>query len=125
MRICIDIDGTICELRKLNEHYKDLQPIVGSIQKIQQLKQQDHYIILYTARHMRTCQGNVGKVIALQAHILIEWLQKYGFVYDELIFGKPDADVYIDDKALEFKGNWNKTYDQLSNLNFKNNKKDL
>jgi capsule biosynthesis phosphatase len=121
MRICIDIDGTICHLRKFDENYKDLQPIENAAEKIQQLKLQGHYIILYTARHMRTCQGNVGKVIALQAHTLIEWLRRHGFAYDELIFGKPDADVYIDDKAMEFKSSWDNTYEKLLSLNLKNN----
>lgn len=121
MRICIDIDGTICHLRKPSEHYKDLQPIDGAAKKIQQLKLQGHYIIFHTARHMRTCQGNVGKVIALQAQTLIEWLRKHDFLYDELIFGKPDADIYIDDKAMEFKNSWGDTYEKLLSLDQKNN----
>lgn len=113
MRICIDIDGTICELRQPHQSYKDLKPIANAAEKIKQLKYQGHYIILYTARHMKTCEANIGKIIALQAHTLIEWLKKHDFEYDELLFGKPYADRYIDDKGIQFKGSWQDTYNEL------------
>lgn len=124
MRICIDIDGTICELRKPSQSYKDIKPIEEAAEKIRQLKAQGHYIILCTARHMKTCDGNVGKVIALQGYTLIKWLEQHSFEYDELLFGKPYADVYIDDKALEFGGSWSETYNKLNALNL-NNKENL
>ncbi len=119
MRICIDIDGTICELRQPNQSYQDVEPIVGAADKINFLKKQGHYIILHTARHMKTCNANLGQVIALQGHTLIEWLKKHNFEYDELLFGKPYADVYIDDKGMQFKGSWHDTYNELINLNIK------
>ena len=33
-------------------------------------------------------------------------LDKWGMKYDELLFGKPSFDIYIDDKNLNFKDNW-------------------
>ncbi len=113
MRICIDIDGTICELRKSDQNYSDLKPVEGAVDKISLLRKQGHYIILCTARHMKTCDSNVGKVIALQAQVLIEWLKNQGFLYDELWFGKPYADIYIDDKAHKFEGSWEKVYNKI------------
>lgn len=106
MRICIDIDGTICSLKQPGEIYKDLLPLKGAAQKIKSLRQQGCYIIFCTARHMKTCNSNVGMVIAREGAALIEWLKKHEFEYDELWFGKPYAHVYIDDKALQFKGSW-------------------
>ena len=106
MRICIDIDGTICEIKKPEEAYKDVKPIPGAALKIKQLKEEGAYIILCTARHMKTCNANVGQVLARQGETLLTWLKEHDFVYDELWLGKPYADIYIDDKALKFDGSW-------------------
>ncbi|MDP3269987.1 MAG: HAD hydrolase family protein [Legionella sp.] len=115
MRICIDIDGTICNIREPHEAYCDVRPLEGAAEKIKQFKDKGHYIILCTARHMKTCESNVGMVIARQGLTLLEWLKKHDFVYDEIWFGKPYAHVYIDDRALKFEGLWSDV--QESNLN--------
>ncbi len=115
MRICIDLDGVICKLRNSNEIYDNLEPITGSIDKIQNLKKEGHYIIIYTARRMKTHQGNVAKVISDIGKITLDWLDKYNIPYDEIIFGKPWADIYIDDNALRFK-NWDQIDDKGNRL---------
>lgn len=102
MRICIDLDGVICELRKPGQTYADLAPVPGAVEKLRALKQAGHYLIISTARHMKTCDGNVGKVIAKQGAATLEWLSRHGIEYDEIHFGKPHAQVYIDDNALRF-----------------------
>lgn len=105
MRICIDLDGVICQLRKENEVYKDLKPVDGAIEKITNLKNNGHYIILYTARRMKTHHANTAKVIADIGKITLDWLAKYNIPYDEIMFGKPWANIYIDDNAFRF-SNW-------------------
>ena len=59
MRICIDIDGTICSIRQPQENYSDVIPLEGAAARIRELKEKGHYIILCTARHMKTCDSNV------------------------------------------------------------------
>ena len=49
---------------------------------------------------MRTHGGNIGRVTADIGRITIDQLSEYGIPHDELIFGKPFADFYIDDKAI-------------------------
>lgn len=106
MRICFDIDGTVCELKSYIGSYKDVLPLPGIREFIEKRRQQGDVIILYTARHMKSCSGNVGRVIAKQGKNLLDWLESNGIYYDELYFGKPQADVYIDDNCLRFDGNW-------------------
>jgi capsule biosynthesis phosphatase len=106
MRLCIDIDGTICTLRQPHESYATVQPLPGAAERIRSLRAEGHYIILATSRHMATCQANVGQVMARQGKVLLDWLEYHGFEYDELWLGKPHADIYIDDKACRFTGNW-------------------
>lgn len=105
MRICIDIDGVICRLKENNQHYSDVLPIDGAPEKIRELKNAGHYIILHTARRMKTHNGNLGKVISDIGKDTIDWLKKHDVPYDEIYFGKPWANLYIDDNGFRF-NNW-------------------
>ena len=102
MRICFDLDGVICKLREPHQEYADLEPVDGAVEKLRALRAAGHYIIISTARHMKTCQGNVGMVVARQGAVTLDWLKRHGIAYDEIHFGKPHAQVYIDDNALRF-----------------------
>ncbi len=104
MRICIDVDGVVCELRRPEQTYADLAPLPGAAEHIRALRAAGHYVILHTARHMKTCEGNVGKVVARQGLVTLQWLDDHDIEYDEIHFGKPHADVYIDDNAFRFTG---------------------
>ena len=102
MRIVFDLDGVICELKKPSESYADIIPKNDVIEKMKELKEDGHYLIIHTGRHMRTCDGDVSKVIEKIGKITEDWLEKWKVPYDELIFGKPHADIYIDDLGIEF-----------------------
>ena len=102
MRIVFDLDGVICELKKPSQSYADVIPKNDVIEKMREMKEEGHYLIIHTGRHMRTCNGNVSKVIEKIGKITEDWLQKWNVPYDELIFGKPYADIYIDDLGIEF-----------------------
>ena len=102
MRIVFDLDGVICELKKPSESYTDVIPKNDIIEKMRDLKKDGHYLIIHTARHMRTCDGDVSKVIEKIGKSTEDWLKKLDVPYDELIFGKPYADMYIDDLGIEF-----------------------
>jgi capsule biosynthesis phosphatase len=106
VRICLDVDGTLCELKSRHDDYASVRPLPHAAHVIRQLRAAGHYVILATARHMKTCGANVGLVVARQGPTLIEWLNRHGIEYDELWFGKPHADLYIDDNAMAFSGNW-------------------
>ncbi|MDC0856866.1 sugar phosphate nucleotidyltransferase [Candidatus Nitrosopelagicus sp.] len=105
MRIVFDLDGVICELKKPSESYSEVIPKKKVIQKMRNLKAEGHYLIIHTGRHMRTCDGDVAKVIEKIGKITEDWLEKWEVPYDELVFGKPYADIYIDDLGIEFSSN--------------------
>jgi capsule biosynthesis phosphatase len=102
MRICIDLDGVICALRAPDQSYADVEPVPGAADAIRALRASGHHVIIQTARHMKTCNGNVAAVIARVGPVTLSWLERHGIEYDEIQFGKPYADVYIDDNALRF-----------------------
>jgi len=114
MRICIDIDGVICELRTEGQGYADLKPISGAMETINELRTEGHYIILATARHMKTSNSNLGIVLARQGLVTLKWLQDHGIECDEIHFGKPWADVYVDDNAMAFRS-WGEIAKELKN----------
>ena len=102
MRIVFDLDGVICELKKPSESYGEVKPKLDVIKLVNELHNNGDHIIIHTGRHMRTCDGNVNEVIKKVGKITKEWLKKNNVKYDELIFGKPHADMYIDDLGVTF-----------------------
>ena len=112
MRIVIDLDGTICPIKESGQRYEDLKPIAGAIEKIKELKNSGHYIIIQTARNMATQEGNVGKVMRNIGKVTLDWLAQYEVPYDEIYFGKPNAHLYIDDRGLRF-NSWKEVTPQL------------
>jgi len=100
LRICFDLDNTLVTNPTVPNDYSTVKPIPKMIQLLHNLKQNGHEIIIHTARRMKTHKSNVGKVIKDIALVTIQTLEKFNIEYDELIFGKPIADIYIDDKAM-------------------------
>jgi capsule biosynthesis phosphatase len=115
MRICFDLDGVICSLRKEGETYADVVPLPGAKEKLSALKAAGHTIIINTARHMKTCNGNVGQVLARLGQVTFDWLRKHEIPFDEIYFGKPSAEIYIDDLAYRF-SSWENIASDGSNL---------
>lgn len=102
MRIVIDLDGTICELKEPEQKYDSVKALPGAAERIRDLRSAGHYIIIYTARNMATCEGNVGRVLKNVGKITLDWLAEHNIEYDEIVFGKPNGDIYIDDRAIRF-----------------------
>lgn len=105
-RFCFDLDNTLVSYPNIKNDYTTVEPLQDNINYLNFLHNQGHTIIIYTARRMKTHGGNVGKVQADIAKITIDTLHKFNIQYDELYFGKPYADFYIDDLAI-------KAYDNL------------
>jgi len=95
MRFCIDIDETIC--RTTGTSYELSKPIAEAVKAIQNIKAFGHYVIMFTARGSGTGID--------YAELTTKQLSEWGVPYDELRFGKPFADIYIDDKAM-FAKDW-------------------
>jgi len=102
MRIGVDLDGVICELRKPGQTYADVLPVPGAVAKLKALRAAGHEVVIMTARHMKTTGMNVGRVIARQGLTTLRWLETHEVEFDEIWFGKPHCDVYLDDNALRF-----------------------
>jgi len=117
--IVMDIDGTLCPVKKKNEQYSDLIPFADILEQLKEYKQQGFYIILQTARNMRTHDGNVGIINATTAKTLLVWLDKHEIPYDEIHYGKPwqgKDGFYVDDKTIRPNEFLNLSYQEIMEL---------
>lgn len=99
-RICFDLDNTLVTYPVVHGDYSTVEPITKTIEILRYLKEIGNTIIIYTARRMKTHGGNVGKINADIGKITFDTLTKFDIPYDEIYFGKPYADFYIDDLAI-------------------------
>ena len=104
--ICFDLDGVIVfdEAKRFGEswtaYYIRKIPVVGARRVLNALKKDGWIIIIYTSR------------IECDKKITEEWLGKYEIPYDLIIYGKPVASYYIDDRAVEFRS-WEELENRL------------
>ena len=108
-RFCFDLDNTLVGPPTTAGDYSTVTPMDQNIHFLRYLKGMGHYVIIHTARRMRTHNGNVGKVTADIGEVTIATLKEFNIPYDELHFGKPYADFYIDDKAITAYGSLEKS----------------
>lgn len=59
-----------------------------------------HKIIIHTSRGMKKFDGDLNKIIQYYKPIIEKILRDNNIKYHELLFGKPYADFYIDDKSI-------------------------
>lgn len=93
-RFVIDIDGVVTIIEKDNTDYANAKPNYEMIAKINKLYDAGNHIVFFTAR---------GYVTGIDWREVTEkCFEEWGLKYHELIFGKPNADFYIDDRFLSF-----------------------
>lgn len=107
----IDIDDTI-SIHK-NRDYVNATPIIPVIEKIRELHQRGCRIKLFTGRGMASCNGDINLIKERNEAILVDWLARHNVPYDELIFGKPLGDFYVDDKGKSIEDFLNSKYEEL------------
>jgi carbamoyl-phosphate synthase large subunit len=90
MKYCFDIDGTICT--NTFGKYDDAEPFEPMIAKVNALYEQGHSIIFFTARGTTT--GKDWRALTEKQ------LNQWGVKYHKVIFGKPEADIFIDDRGI-------------------------
>lgn len=99
LRWVFDVDQTLLSLPRVLGDYSTCDPIADVVEFVRLLKRQGHTIVLHTARHMKTCGGDAAEAERRVGDVTRASLEQHGIPYDALHFGKPDADVYVDDRA--------------------------
>lgn len=99
IRVCFDLDNTLVTYPVIPGDYSTVKPIINMINLARQMKNEGNTIIIYTARRMLSHKHNIGLVVKDIGMQTFKTLEEFNIPYDELIFGKPIADIYIDDRS--------------------------
>jgi histidinol phosphatase-like enzyme len=116
MIVAIDFDGV---LHRYSEGWKDGQiydqPVEGSREALQAMKDMGWKIYIFSTRSNKLYHKDHEKA---QDQAMKAFLEEHGIPYDRIWnFGKPLADLYIDDRALTFRGDWKSTLEEAQNFN--------
>lgn len=100
--VCVDFDGVIAELSEDIAQFG--RAIPGAAEAIREIRRWGYRVIIHTAR-----PATPEHALRLGA-----WLVDHDILFDEINLNsecewptaKPLADLYIDDRALHFEGDW-------------------
>jgi hypothetical protein len=98
MKIVCDIDGVICD--EVNDDVTLRQPYPNRIAYLNSLFEQGHDIIIYTSRGMKSCNDNPIEADKKYRELTTKQLRSWGLHFDRLFFGKPNADIYLDNHNM-------------------------
>ncbi len=116
-KIIVDLDNTISF--NLSGKYSHAHQNKKLIEKLYEYKLNGFYIVIFTARNMRTYKENIGKINIHTLPVIIDWLNENRVPYDEVIVGKPwcgNEGFYVDDRAIRPSELCNMTLEEISNM---------
>lgn len=102
--ICLDFDGVLHSYRSgwCGAEIIPDPPIHGTREAVARLRQQYRVVVL-SAR----CHSPEGR------QAVTNWLERHGIAVDEVCEHKPPAHIYVDDRAVRFRGNWDDAMDEV------------
>ncbi len=112
MKIAIDFDGVLHLYSKGwngGEIYDP--PVPGAKEAMERLKEAGHTLYIFSTRSNKIFRKNdpVDHNKAMKA-----WMEKHEIPFDKIwTFGKPMADIFIDDRAIGFRGDWEETVKEV------------
>jgi hypothetical protein len=94
-----DIDGTICT----NTHgdYKNAKSYKKRVEKVNQLYDEGNVIYFATARGMGRSNNNIDFAYEELYLFTKDQLDSWGVKYHHLFMGKPNGDIFVDDKGMK------------------------
>jgi hypothetical protein len=97
MRYAFDIDNTLVITK--GSDYENCVPIQHRIDRVNSLYDQGHTVYLFTARGMAS-----GRDLY---ELTVKQMNDFGVKHHQIIMGKPDVDLFVDDKAISVE-EWDK-----------------
>jgi CMP-N,N'-diacetyllegionaminic acid synthase len=103
--IAFDLDDVLCwhspEYDKLGvDKYLYCEPIDSAIDMVNEYFDSGNKIVIYTARGMSICKGDVHLVYDTLYNLTYDQLLDWGVKFHRLVMGKLSYDLLIDDKVM-------------------------
>ena len=112
MTIAIDFDGVIHSYSRgwQGGEIYDL-PVEGTREALTELRAKGWKIYIFSTRTNKIYHKNDHPP---QEERMKTYLEEHGIPYDKIwSFGKPMADIYLDDRALNFRGKWDDSLQEI------------
>ena len=113
--ICVDLDGTILKWyvgRWDGEKFG--QPVPGAKKFLSALISDGWWVIIYTCRGDRNKVSKTLLSYGIRQGVHYSAINRRKNVLQGTYRGKCGADVYLDDRAVKFDGNWKRAYVEVS-----------
>lgn len=101
--LVVDVDGTLCPIKRPEERYEDLAPYGAIVEMLRKRQREGFQIVLHTSRNVRTHKGQIGLLNRHTLPALMAWVERWNIPCDAVIVGKPwpgKEGYYIDDRAV-------------------------
>lgn len=108
--VCIDIDGTISRYTEWVDSKTFGEVLPHCAETIHHLKADGWYVIIYTTR---ADKNEITKFLG-EHNIPFDAINENPNQPANAIGGKPIADVYVDDRAIQFDGDWAGVYEKIT-----------
>ena len=110
--ICIDIDGTISHYLEWVDAKTFGEVLPHCAETIHHLKADGWYVIIYTTR----ADKNEIKTFLENNNVPFDAINENPNQPSNANGGKPFADVYVDDRAIQFDGDWAGAYEKITSF---------
>jgi hypothetical protein len=112
--VCVDFDGTLYPFGYLLD---GPEPLQGAVAAMMALRNEGFKIAIYTSRLSPSWYRSEGwdrnEAEMEQFAYISQILTRDGIPFDKITCEKIPAIAYIDDKAVEFKGDWGQTLENF------------
>ena len=109
--VCVDYDGTIVQWSDLDSEDPPLQP--GVVEAMRAFAAAGKRIVIFTSRLSYQWLQYENRTEYEQYHHVRDVLNKNGIPFNDITGEKVPAEVYIDDMAVGFRGDWADVLTQL------------
>lgn len=107
--VCIDLDGTLAHYDEWKGESHLGAVIANSSKALKMLKEKNWLIIIFTTRSNKELIKN----FLSDNDIPFDYINENPYQPENAFAGKPYADVYIDDRAVQFNGDWESTIKEV------------
>lgn len=110
--VCIDIDGTISQYTEWVDSKTFGEVLPHCAETIHHLKADGWFVIIYTTR---ADKAEITKFLE-ENNVPFDAINENPNQPDNAKGGKLIADVYVDDRAIQFDGDWERAYEKITNF---------